>query len=178
VKASIRQATEADARAIAEVHVKGWQWAYRGHLPDEFLDQLSVDRREATWRTLLTSATRRVWLAENVGRVVGFVATAPPREPAHPPGTAEVGAFYLLEEAAGRGVGVALHHAAIEDLCFRGFHRAYLWVLRSNGRARRFYERCGWNPDGATKVEPLAGFELDEMRYVLELPPRAGARLR
>ena len=41
----IREATPDDARAIAEVHVASWRWAYRGDLPAEFLDGLSVDDR-------------------------------------------------------------------------------------------------------------------------------------
>jgi hypothetical protein len=49
----IRRATINDARAIAEVHVKSWQVAYRGLLPEDFLQNLSVERREEQWRRAL-----------------------------------------------------------------------------------------------------------------------------
>jgi len=42
----IRPATPEDARAIAEVHVASWRYAYRGLLPDDVLDRLSVEERE------------------------------------------------------------------------------------------------------------------------------------
>jgi hypothetical protein len=46
----IRKATPEDARAIAEVHVKSWRAAYRDLLPQDFLQGLSVDRREQQWQ--------------------------------------------------------------------------------------------------------------------------------
>ena len=42
----IRTATPEDARAIAEVHVASWRAAYRGVLPDTYLDRLSVDENK------------------------------------------------------------------------------------------------------------------------------------
>lgn len=169
---TIRRASDRDARAIAEVHVAGWQWAYRGHMPDTFLDSLSVEQREVTWRNLLAAANTetRVWLAERAGRLVGFTAAGLPQDPGHPPLTAEVRAIYLLKEVAGIGIGRALLERVIEDLRQRGFRRAVLWVLASNARARGFYEPFGWQPEGATKVDPRDGFELHEIRYSIELP--------
>ncbi len=38
---TIRQAALDDMSAIAEAHVRSWQWAYRGQLSDNFLDGLS-----------------------------------------------------------------------------------------------------------------------------------------
>ena len=43
----VRVATFTDAREIAEVHVAGWKAAYRGMVPDELLDELTVDGRRA-----------------------------------------------------------------------------------------------------------------------------------
>ena len=49
----IRRAGLADARAIAEVAVAGWRAAYRGMLPDDFLDAMRVDAREVAWHERL-----------------------------------------------------------------------------------------------------------------------------
>ena len=35
-----------------------------------------------------------------------------------------------------------------------GGRDAYLWVLRDNARARAFYARNGFVPDGAAKIDP------------------------
>ncbi len=44
-------------------------------------------------------------------------------------------------------------------------------MLTDNERARRFYERGGWRPDGARKVESIGGRELPELRYARALEP-------
>ena len=45
-----------------------------------------------------------------------------------------------------------------------GFSSITLWVLRDNRRARRFYERAGFAPDGATHVLTRLG-DVPELRY-------------
>jgi len=167
----IRGARPDDAPAIAEIHVRGWRWAYPGLVPDELLDSLSVERRERHWRDGLSEpGTRlRIWLAEREGRVVGFVATGPSQDADAAPGTAEVYAIYLEPDAVGTGVGRRLFAHAVDDLRARGYPAATLWVLESNSRTRRFYEIGGWRPDGTMKTEPWAGFDIQEVRYRIEL---------
>ena len=50
----IRDAELRDARGIAEVHVRSWQAAYAGIVPDEDLARLSVDQREQFWAQILS----------------------------------------------------------------------------------------------------------------------------
>lgn len=167
----VRRATAGDGRTIATIHVEGWRWAYRGHIPDELLDGLSVERREAFWRRELSdpSSEVRVWLADRDGRPVGFVATGAPQDEDVAPGTAELHAIYLLEDAVGSGVGRALMARAVEHLRERGHPAATLWVLASNDRARRFYEAAGWHADGGVKRDDFGGEILEEVRYRLGL---------
>jgi RimJ/RimL family protein N-acetyltransferase len=40
-----------------------------------------------------------------------------------------------------------------------------LWVLADNARARRFYDKGGFAPDGATQEEEYDGTLLTEVRY-------------
>jgi RimJ/RimL family protein N-acetyltransferase len=172
---AIRQAVADDARAIAVVHVEGWRWAYRGLLPDPVLDGLSVDQREAMWRTALSAPDTecRVWLAERDGRAVGLAATAPAREAGPPPRTAELTAIYLARGAAGAGAGRALLTHATDDLRRRGFRGAVLWVFAANPRARRFYEIAGWRLDGTVKQVQRGGAELTELRYAVDFAAAA-----
>ena len=46
---AIRAATVRDARAIAEVHVASWRWAYRDTFPAAALEGLDVEERARTW---------------------------------------------------------------------------------------------------------------------------------
>jgi ribosomal protein S18 acetylase RimI-like enzyme len=52
----------------------------------------------------------------------------------------------VTPELRGRGIGTALMHAAEELVCNRGFHSIVLGVEESNPRARRLYERLGYEP--------------------------------
>src|ERR1700694_1830010 len=75
---AIRQARPEDARAIARVHIKSWQQAYRGQLPDSFLEALdaSFERRTTLWAEQIDGSYesgRRVLVAERGGSLVGFV---------------------------------------------------------------------------------------------------------
>lgn len=75
----IRDATSTDARAIAEVHVASWRWAYRDDLPVEFLDGLSVDDREREWNEWLApdQPGAGTLVAEEPDRIAG-ASTRPP----------------------------------------------------------------------------------------------------
>lgn len=174
-RVNIRAATAADARAIVDVHVRSWQWAYRGLIPDEYLDRLptTIPRRTETWEAWLTNATgeQRTWLAEESECIVGFATTGPTRDTDALPGTGEVSAIYLAPESAGRGIGKMLFAHAVDDLTRRGYEPATLWVLETNVRARRFYEAAGWVGDGTRKSEERAGATLHEVRYRLRRQP-------
>lgn len=167
----VRDATPDDARAVAEVHVRTWQAAYRGLVPDDYLDRLSVERRETGWRDTLSAELPEVFtlVAEADGRVVGFAGGGPSRDEDVDDTTGELYAIYALPEWWGTEVGAALLEDAITRLR-TGYARATLWVLAGNARARRFYEKAGWRADGTTKDDDRWGdFVLREVRYRAEL---------
>jgi RimJ/RimL family protein N-acetyltransferase len=167
----IRDATPSDARAIAEVHVASWRWAYRDDLPAEFLDDQSVDDRERGWDERLgpDQPGAGTMVAEERDRIVGFCSFARSRDGDATPRTAEVLTIYLLPEAAGRGVGRDLFASAVDRLRTLGYDRATLWVMASNARSRRFYERAGWSWDGTTSEHRFDCANVPIVRYVADL---------
>src|SRR5882757_3743577 len=78
---SVRDAWPGEARAIAEVHVLSWRAAYRGLLPADVLDGLSVDGRERMWAGILRDPAprRAVLVAAEEDKVLGFAALGPSR---------------------------------------------------------------------------------------------------
>jgi GNAT superfamily N-acetyltransferase len=168
----IRPATVADARAIAEIGVLGWQAAYRGILPDGLLASLSVAPREVAWRSILESDPNRAspaWVAEGDGRVVGFVSSGPPRDEDVPLPAAEIYAIYVVPETCRRGAGSALLNAAVDHWRTHGAATLVLWVLEANARGRAFYAALGWQADGRRQEIDLGGQATPEVRYRLEL---------
>lgn len=167
----VRDATPSDARAIAEVHVASWRWAYRDDLPAEFLDGLSVEDRERGWVDGLApdQPGAGTLVAEERGGVVGFCGFGPSRDDGATEHTAEVLTIYLLPDATGRGIGRALFASAVDRLRGSGYDRAMLWVMASNDRSRRFYERAGWTWDGTTSEHRFDCANVPIVRYVADL---------
>jgi GNAT superfamily N-acetyltransferase len=169
--ARIRRAATGDARSIAEIGVLGWQAAYRGLLPDDFLAGLSVDARAVAWTMVLEAdddEASPAWVAERDGQVVGYLSTGPPRDEDVPLPAAEVYAIYVLPAVWHSGLGRALLAAAVAEWRARDAGRLVLWVLEGNTRARAFYEALGWAGDGARQQIYLGGFPATEIRYRLE----------
>ncbi|MBE3009160.1 hypothetical protein IL992_08125 [Microbispora sp. NEAU-D428] len=72
----IRRAEPADAEAIAAVHVRSWQAAYPGLMPQAYLDGLTPATRLPVWNRLLGESSpprTEVLVAEADGSVVGAV---------------------------------------------------------------------------------------------------------
>ena len=167
----IREAEPKDAKAIAEVHVRSWQAAYRGQLTDDYLDGLSVEERLEQHRRSLEEprAEWRTWVADDAGRVAGFAVTGPSEDADAEPSTGEVYAIYLEPDRVGTGLGRGLFEHAVADLRERGFTAVTLWVLETNEQARRFYEVAGWRSDGAETSERVDCEMRPTVRYRVEL---------
>jgi len=166
----IREAVPADARSIAEIHVRSWQAAYRGQLTDDYLDGLSVEDRLEQHRRSLEEppAEWRTWVAQDGAHVVGFAVTGPSQDADATERTGEVYAIYLEPDRVGTGAGRELFEHAVGDLRERGFEAITLWVLESNERARRFYEVAGWAHDGTVASERVDCEMRPTVRYRID----------
>jgi len=171
----IRVARIADVPQIAVVHVRAWQGAYRGLLPQAYLDGLDPAQRVCRWERSLAEATDGrdgVLVADAGGTLLGFVAYSPSRDgDADQARVGEIEAIYLLPSAWGNGVGRRLMDVALARLAEARFDQVTLWVLDSNARARRFYEMGGWLADGAQKIDENRGFPITQVRYKRSLTP-------
>ncbi|WP_431041502.1 N-acetyltransferase family protein [Streptomyces sp. P1-3] len=168
----VREMTEADIDAVAAVRVRGWQAAYTGLMPQAHLDALSVAEDAARRREFFSRGLGDVvnLVAETAdGGVAGWACFGPYRERDLPSGDAELYALYARPELVGTGVGRALLGETLARVTERGFPRLRLWVLKGNARARRFYERAGFTPDGGEESYDVDGAAVPELRYVLGL---------
>jgi GNAT superfamily N-acetyltransferase len=169
MEALVRRAVPEDAEAIAALHIQSWQIAYRGQLPDQYLDQLGeqLSQRSEFWRAQISTpptSNNEIWVVDTETRVDAFAAIGPARE-ADPNVTGEFYAIYVDPNRWGHSLGRTLFTHATGRLRALGYSMAILWVLESNARARRFYEIAGWSLDGGSKLESLPGFELRELSY-------------
>ncbi len=113
-----------------------------------------------------------MWCAVRGTDLVGVAAAGPSWDPGSGAGTGEVYAIYLEPQVVGTEVGRRLFAHVMDQLRGGGSHVAVLWVLSTNARARRFYERARWRADGAEKTEDWRGTALHEVRYRIDLAPK------
>lgn len=171
----IRPAQPEDALAVAGVHVRSWQAAYRGLLPDAYLDQLRAEDRAARYDFSAADPRKPFTVVAAEGaEVLGFATTAPSRDEDHPD-YGELYALYADPKHWNRGVGVALIRAARARLAGFRHTSALLWLLAGNLRGERFYRADGWSPDGRERAQSVWGITVSEVRYVRPLEPRPPA---
>jgi GNAT superfamily N-acetyltransferase len=135
------------------MHHASWVEAYSDLLPPEFWDGFRPESRVALWRRLLDHR-RPEWRAavalvdgEVVGVALTGAATAGEGDAYPPVRERQLDILYLL--AAHQGTGIAQR---LLDAVLSPGEPAQLWVFEDNPRARRFYERNGFLPDGARHV--------------------------
>lgn len=152
----IRPGTPGDAEAVAAIQIEAWREAYDHLFSQAQLGAIQPAERIEFW-------TRFPPLVEDLdGVVVGFVAVGD----AHEEGAdGELYAIYVRPDRWGTGAGRQLMEAGEARLRELGHQRAILWVFEDNPRARRFYERAGWETDGARQTAELFGMSAPAVRY-------------
>lgn len=156
---SLRLATPGDAAAGAHLHIACWREAYSPLVDSALLQPRLADaeRWVRAWQDQLAQGPPR-WLAIHDGELIGFAVGGPARDP-HSPTGLELYAVYVLAAWYGTGVGQALLDQVVAD------QPCSLWVLEGNGRAKGFYARNGFVPDGTRQgYDPFEAWEIRMVR--------------
>ncbi|RLP76394.1 GNAT family N-acetyltransferase [Mycetocola tolaasinivorans] len=156
----IREPRAHEAVELAELHLETCRETYAGRFPASAWGDEARANRLRLWEAICSQPrpTDRFAVAERRGRLIGFAGSGVPTENA-PVRDRALFFLYLLAAEHGSGAGQAvLDHVLGED-------PASLWVLEDNPRARAFYTRNGFAPDGARQP---TGYESggDEVRMV------------
>ena len=147
---TIEEPGPADAEDAARAHSASAEAAYRGIAPP---DPNGLARRTRTWLEILANPgpDNRSFVARDAGRIVGVLNIGRFRD------TEAVALRILYVHPAwwGSDAGQLLMDRALQELA-RDHGEAVLTVLTANARARRFYERNGWEAR-ETVIEPHFG---------------------
>jgi GNAT superfamily N-acetyltransferase len=153
-----------DLSAAAQVCVDSWQHAYRGIVPQRYLDKLSPQ----SWISVWKADPAGCLIALLDGKIVGTGYITFARDEARPD-YGEIVSLYLLPEAMGRGIGRMLWQAAAEHCREQGLTGLCLWTLAANSHACRFYEHMGMTASGRTRDEAIGGELLPLTEYIFPL---------
>jgi ribosomal protein S18 acetylase RimI-like enzyme len=194
VPIEIRPASAADEPAVTQIPQETWLTAYAQIIDPVIIERVTAPRGRASAappsdRTSLVAEAPPAAAIADARVIVGYASYGPERSVASaasvgsggsgakpgsltPAGLAgETGELYTLYVAPAHwstGAGRALTDAALDGLRAAGYRCVVLWTLAENARARRFYDKAGFAPDGATNI--LAGRgHVEELRYVRDL---------
>lgn len=163
----LQPATSADAQLIARMHEQSWASAYRGILPDDFLDREMSAERETHWHARfeeLAAGAGEVLIAIQDDQPIGFVCLVAPDEN----GSVLVDNLHALPGAKGTGLGTAMLGFAAKWARDRAATSLHLFVLEPNVAAIGFYESRGWQLAGR-EDDTMGGIDIIALRYVLPI---------
>lgn len=161
---TVRMATPSDVDRVADMHTASWLSAYRGLLPDSYLDNNLAGERRQYWRNKFPTLTERefVLIAEHDGEMIGFISLL---DVPHNGYEALIDNLHVRPDLKGKGVGSILMKEVAERLLQSGRKNVYLFVLKGNDAAGKFYlSRHGQVAETSDAI--LAGLPIQHTKYV------------
>lgn len=168
-------------RAMSLIHALGWRDTYQGYVPQPYLDaEITDDRWVSVFRDNFESQNGCHGLLLYRGDTpVSVINYCPARqdnyntqEICHFPNQGyedygEIASFYTHPAERGKGYGGLLFEEALKRLQAMGHRRAFVFVLRENEKARRFYAAHGFAWDGTYVDIPFPPDAVcTDLRYV------------
>lgn len=158
---SYRDAAPGDAATLDRIFDTSFCDAF-AHLyrPEDlraFLSSFAV----ADWEAELRDASYAFRIGEVDGKPVGYLKLGPLELPVETERPAIfLSQLYILKDYHGVGIAHALMDWALEEAARRSAEEMYLTVYVDNLRARRFYDRYGFEPVG--RYDFMVGSQADE----------------
>lgn len=157
------------ADILGQVHAQSWQAAYHGLVPEEILVEFTPRRRAEIFKSAMADSPIEYYLFQMEEAPVGLAMLWASHEAHMPDTVGELYAIYFHPDAWGKGGPKQAMEFCLNRLSQLGFTQVNIWVLENNMRARRFYEKFGFLPDGREK-ELVLGVALKELCYTKYLP--------
>ena len=141
----IKPVTQADMMQAAIIHSESWKESHRDVCSAEFIAIHTPERQKSYLESEIAKGAQLYMLTD--GKPVGIVSIY----------GSVIENLYVLPSEQNKGYGTQLLAFAVEK-CVEA---PTLWILSTNDRARRLYERNGFKPTGNT-VEHTGGvYELE-----------------
>jgi len=164
----IKRAEAFDAHAISNIHALSWKSAYKGIVPQQYLDELKNDFWANAFEDWISNDKITVQIMYDNDLPIGCIAYGKSRD-ATLPDWGEIVSIYFLPDFMGKGYGKDLINLALSDMKKQGVRDIYIWVLDDNQPARRFYEKSGFHCNNDKYPLEILGKALIDVRYVIHL---------
>lgn len=165
----VEASAEAHFAAMSLIHALGWRTTYAGAVPAGFMAREITDGRWVdVFRENARAGSPHMLLLYDGDTPVCCATFGPARIDAGLQagtvckfdsrgyeGWGEVISFYAHPDHKGRGYGTLLMEEVLRRLGAEGCASVFVFVLRENAGARRFYERMGFAWDGTSVDVPF-----------------------
>ncbi len=135
----IRPSQNADAHSMSCIYVQTWQDTYLGVIPYGYLSSMSISRHEKAFFNNLSSKHIISFVAEEAGRVIGFITGGYERN-GDEIYSGEIYTLYVMKNFQRRGLGTKLVSALAIKFNRLGIYSMLVRVLKLNPY-RRFYKK-------------------------------------
>ena len=148
----VRNAEFEDMKRMGHIMSVSFKTAFSGFITQQTLDVCAQeDNGVALLEGIYREGNMHFLIGENSGMLVWQKVQD----------SAEIVAIHSLPESWGTGLGHAVLTEALNQI---GHRPVFLWAFKDNKRARRFYEKHGFQWDGTERVSEFDGAL--EVRYV------------
>ncbi len=146
------------------IHSESFRSAYRGIIPDDFLNGFAIEKRHNYYQKALNEGVEKTAIMSVNNKATGMITVGKCRDDDLDDTFGEIWGIYLLPDYWRKGLGKILINWGMDRIKDFGYFKATLWVLQDNTNARRFYEHLGFSFDGTEKIITI-GKQLTEVRY-------------
>ncbi|NLV75522.1 MAG: GNAT family N-acetyltransferase [Tissierellia bacterium] len=168
IRIRIRKANTRDAVSMSIIHANSWRKAYKGLLPDEYLNKI----QDTQWINMITKGlednTMNAWVATIEDIIIACTCVGNSRYKGYE-GQLELISIYVLPEYWNLGAGSLLIEEVLEYAVNNKYKEVGLWVLDDNSQAIRFYEKKGFFNNGDTISCMIGENSSTEKRYIKKL---------
>ena len=163
----LRKATLEDVKEISNIYALSWKYAYKGIVPQKYLDELRCDFWVSSFQNWIKNNILTAQIIYENDMPIGCVAYGKARDNKFTH-WGEIVSIYVLPGYCRKGYGHKLLNAAITDMKTKGFKNFYLWVLKENEDGRAFYEANGFICNNDECTCEIMNKQLVDVRYILK----------
>lgn len=148
---NVRKSRLSDLEQIALIHVKSWETAFKGLMPERYINNYTLEDRNAEWLSVLGSGSESVIVAEDNNKLGGFLSYS------ENVNFLNLSKLYLCPSMYGKGVGGLLMKQMENEALTASLDLIRLYVLNNNKSAINFYSKQGFEFGDGFESEEFEG---------------------
>ena len=148
---NVRKSRLSDLEQITLIHVKSWETAFKGLMPERYINNYTLEDRNAEWLSVLGSGSESLIVAEDNNKLVGFLSYS------ENVNFLNLSKLYLCPSMYGEGVGGLLMKQMENEALTASLDLIRLYVLDNNKSAINFYSKQGFEFGDGFESEEFEG---------------------